>query len=321
MKRFSNILFVAGSGQNESTAFKQAVNIAEINQAKLTVVGVFDDISRLKSSMPIASDLIDGIIEQKKQELQNLVNSVLDHDLQIEVKVFTGKAFINIIQEVIKFERDLLIKAIEQPIGFIETLFANTDIKILRKCPCPVWLIKTKAQEGYKEILVGIDYEPDNPENDIINQQMLTMAGSLALADFSELHIVHAWQLPHEAVLRSYRSTFTTSQVDEMVEEEKLARKKWFANTVKRSMDTLGNDASSFLKPVMHLVEGCAGEVVPELAKEIGVELVVLSTLGRSGVTGYLIGNTAETILNQIDCSVLAIKPPGFISPVKLDKE
>ena len=43
---------------------------------------------------------------------------------------------------------------------------------------------------------------------------------------------------------------------------------------------------------------------------------MILGTLGRTGVPGLFIGNTAEAVLHQVDCSVLALKPPGFVSPV-----
>ena len=55
---------------------------------------------------------------------------------------------------------------------------------------------------------------------------------------------------------------------------------------------------------------------MPALANEIGAELIVMGTVGRTGIPGFFIGNTAETILNQIDCSVLTVKPHGFVSPV-----
>jgi nucleotide-binding universal stress UspA family protein len=41
-----------------------------------------------------------------------------------------------------------------------------------------------------------------------------------------------------------------------------------------------------------------------------------MGTVARTGISGFVMGNTAETILSQIDCSVLAIKPPGFETPV-----
>ena len=81
----------------------------------------------------------------------------------------------------------------------------------------------------------------------------------------------------------------------------------------------LGQETLDYLKPRKHLVKGVARKEIPAMAKRIEADLVVMGTVGRQGVPGFIMGNTAETILNQIDCSVLAIKPPGFITPVSLE--
>jgi nucleotide-binding universal stress UspA family protein len=44
-----------------------------------------------------------------------------------------------------------------------------------------------------------------------------------------------------------------------------------------------------------------------------------MGTVARTGISGLLIGNTAERLLQQLKCSILAIKPEEFTSPVKLD--
>jgi nucleotide-binding universal stress UspA family protein len=41
-----------------------------------------------------------------------------------------------------------------------------------------------------------------------------------------------------------------------------------------------------------------------------------MGTVAHSGVGGLFIGNTAEAILEPIECSVLAVKPEGFETPV-----
>jgi nucleotide-binding universal stress UspA family protein len=41
--------------------------------------------------------------------------------------------------------------------------------------------------------------------------------------------------------------------------------------------------------------------------------------VGRTGIPGFLIGNTAEQVLSEVTCSVLALKPRGFVSPVTID--
>jgi nucleotide-binding universal stress UspA family protein len=45
-----------------------------------------------------------------------------------------------------------------------------------------------------------------------------------------------------------------------------------------------------------------------------------MGTISRTGVAGLLIGNTAERVLQKANCSVLAVKPDGFSSPVRLDE-
>ena len=79
-----------------------------------------------------------------------------------------------------------------------------------------------------------------------------------------------------------------------------------------------GDDYANYLKPKLHIIQGEAKTEIPALVKSLGAELVVMGTVARSGVPGLLIGNTAESILNQLECSVLALKPEGFKSPVTL---
>jgi universal stress protein E len=69
----------------------------------------------------------------------------------------------------------------------------------------------------------------------------------------------------------------------------------------------------------VHLLEGEAGILIPKLAEEQQIDLIVMGTVARTGIEGYFIGNTAETVLNHASCSVLSVKPDGFVSPVKAD--
>ncbi len=73
------------------------------------------------------------------------------------------------------------------------------------------------------------------------------------------------------------------------------------------------------LKHQVYLLKGEAGNLIPALAAAREVSLIVMGTVCRSGVAGLLIGNTAEKVLHQVDCSVLTVKPEGFITPVNLD--
>jgi nucleotide-binding universal stress UspA family protein len=47
------------------------------------------------------------------------------------------------------------------------------------------------------------------------------------------------------------------------------------------------------------------------------IDILVMGTVARTGIAGFIIGNTAENILQTVTCSLLARKPNGFISPVQ----
>jgi nucleotide-binding universal stress UspA family protein len=56
------------------------------------------------------------------------------------------------------------------------------------------------------------------------------------------------------------------------------------------------------------------------LADRLEVDAIVMGTVCRSGIAGFFIGNTAEEVLQRVDCSVLTVKPDGFVSPIKLEE-
>lgn len=277
---------VSSAIKNESAAYSQAIILAEEHQAKLTVIGIVNTLTHAKANKTTLSELIRGLIEHKRQQLKALVQSIKSLGVEIDIKV----------------------------------LFGSTDMKLLRMCPCPVWLINSSQQKGYKEIVAALDYDPEElyDQDDGLNQKILDIAISQSLAEFSELHIVHAWKLDHEGFLRSPWLNNTNDQVDTMVSKGMAARQLWFKNSVKHACDRIGAKATAFLKPQLHLIKGDAKKIVPQLADDIGAELVVVGTVGRTGMAGFIMGNTAEAILNRIECSVLAIKPEGFLSPIKL---
>ena len=73
-----------------------------------------------------------------------------------------------------------------------------------------------------------------------------------------------------------------------------------------------------YIQPQVHIVKGKAHKVIQDLVQEQKADLVVMGTVARTGIPGVITGNTAESILNNIGCSVLAVKPPGFVTPVTL---
>ena len=85
-----------------------------------------------------------------------------------------------------------------------------------------------------------------------------------------------------------------------------------------RIVGNAGKDTLNYLEPQTHLIKATPRGEVPPLIAGIEVDPLIMGTVARTGVPGFTPGNTAETILNPVDCSVLAIKPPGSVTPVTL---
>ena len=54
------------------------------------------------------------------------------------------------------------------------------------------------------------------------------------------------------------------------------------------------------------------------LLEKLDIDLLVMGTVCRTGIPGFIIGNTAESMIHTVNCSVLALKPQGFVSPVEI---
>ena len=63
-------------------------------------------------------------------------------------------------------------------------------------------------------------------------------------------------------------------------------------------------------------MNGMPDESIQQIADSRNADLIVMGTLGRTGIPGFFIGNTAERVLSNATCGVLAVKPVGFQSPV-----
>lgn len=318
MKLLKNILFVAGTSDDDTAVLERAIAIAGNNQATLTVVSIVRKVAKhVAFGGHNANDLQDTIIEQRRLELLEQVADCQHSGLDVNVKILVGRGFIEVIREVLLHSHDVVIKAAEES-QFSMNIFGSMDQSLLRNCPCPVWIVKSTENQGDKEVVVALDYDPEDPAVDAFNGQMLKLASSMALAEFAELHIVHAWHLQNELLLRSNRVGLSAEEVDGYVQNEKEERSRWLDELVAKYLTVQDLEVESYLRPTLHLCKGNASSVVPQLIKNLGAELVVMGTVGRTGIPGFIIGNTAETILNQIECSVLAVKPDGFVTPVTL---
>lgn len=326
MQRFKDILCVLGSDEENDITLERAVTLANNNQAKLTAVKVIEQIlpdTKLLERFLSDEDITAKLVEEHLKKLERLVSSWMGK-VEIQIKVLTGTEFLEIIREVLRNRRDLVIKVAESG-GLMDRMFGSNDMHLLRECPCPVWLVKPDMDKTYNCILAAVDvddiYTPDRLRtNHALNIQILQMASSLALSDFAELHIVYAWGAIGEGAMRYGMLSAPEDEINSYVEAVKQRNKQNLEVLTDEVFSKLGSDAMGYLKPQTHLLQGLPSNAIPEFAHKHKADLVIMGTVARTGIPGFFMGNTAETIINKLECSVLAIKPQGFATPITLEE-
>jgi len=190
----------------------------------------------------------------------------------------------------------------------VKQLDAKIDIDI--KVKIPVWLLRGSHQKKLKKILATIDLQLEtHEEGKALNHEIMELASSLAKWENSELHILSCWSLPGESHLRNGAfMRVSEEELNQMIQEEERANQQLQEDLVARY------DIS---KAQSHLVKARPEIEIPRFSKDENIDVMVMGTVARSGIPGLLIGNTSETILSSISCSVLTLKPGGFESIIK----
>jgi nucleotide-binding universal stress UspA family protein len=319
MKRFKNILFLLnGDFDESSSAFRRVLSLADSNNADLTILAVLPNLSShaFEGVMGMTLPEIESrMLDEERKKLEDSL-ARLSSQCRIIPRVVLGKRYLQAIHLVVQEGYDLLIKVAENP-GWLERLFGSEDMHLLRKCPCPLWIMKNNASASFKEILAAVDFDQNHEDfgEDELNQTILELASSLAVSELGNVHVINVYNVPSAGFISLWVNN--PEQVDRELQECEYHLKKsamqTFLETFKKRM---GDKAYTFLSPSIQILQGNPAQLIPEIANKQKFDLVVMGSVGRSGIAGLIIGNTAESILSQLDCSVLVLKPGGFVSPV-----
>ncbi len=175
-------------------------------------------------------------------------------------------------------------------------LLGSVSAKLVRRCPCPVWVAKPGASSPPpRVILAATDLSP-------VGDRVLDAACDLAGRSGAALHVVHTFQLSMSV------------QMGRDEDPEAFAERTRSERTdrLRAQLEAAGAPAEVSL----HVALSSPTHVVLECEKRHSPDLIVMGTISRGGVAGVLLGNTAERLLGRLDTSILTIKPEDFVGPV-----
>ncbi|MGI9596696.1 MAG: universal stress protein [Acidimicrobiales bacterium] len=297
MSRLRSILFCPLADRDNPSAARRATTLAAKHGAAMTMLGVVPEPARL-SSLIHGRDHDRRLVEEARRSMEHKLSRCgIDGS---KGKIMVGDPALTIIQEVLTSGHDLVVVSADDDHDHA------TIRRLLRKCPCPVWVIRpTRAK--INRVLAAVNADPAEYD---LNRRILELATDMNHVYGGELHVVHSWELYGEATMRG--SSFVRTEPDEldaMLREEEAGHRAALD-------ELLADPAAQGAAWTVHLVKGPAPSVVPDLVRRRRINLLVMGTVARTGISGLVMGNTAERILDEVRCSVVTVKPPGFVSPI-----
>ncbi len=303
--KFNNILVVLNPDNEKQYALARAVRLVkeQQNETKVkitTLLSVYDlsyEMSAILSSEE-RSEMHKTAVEQQRQAVQFYLDKYADPEIEFDSHiVWSSNEADAIREEVEKNQYDLVVKYTKDEESFTSLIFTPVDWQLLRKCPIPVLMVRDGDWKHQRRILVAVNVSGEQEYQDEFNQELVSTGMSLAEnLNRGNVHLVAAYPVAPINMAIDLPE-FNTSGYENGIRGQHLIN-------MKALRQKFGIDEDH-----THVREGFPEEVIPEVAKEIEAELVILGTVGRTGLSAALLGNTAEHVISKLSCNLLAIKP------------
>jgi universal stress protein E len=308
---FRRILAATDFSPYGDAAIRQAAYAARLSESRLVVAHVVADLHRAVSQTSYRSriEFLEGKEEHFQRELRRWSDEKLkaairglgQPGVEITYETLLGEPDVELIHAVQREDYDLVVVGAGQHNALERLVIGSTAKQLVRKCPSAVWVVKGVQPNAVTTILVAVDLSD-------VSRRALGEAIWLAERAGARLHVLHVVECPD----------IPPELLDEKPAKGEYGTLREIINAdAHRRLDAFLADPNDSAVPVeRHLCWGRSWEEIVALANRLQVDLVALGSVGRSGLQGMLLGNTAEQVLANCDCDVLTVKSADFISPI-----
>ena len=304
--KFNNILVVLNPENDKQYALARAVRLAQEqkspNPVNITLFLAIYDLSYEMSALLSSEERTEmrhNVIEQRKLAIQPYIEKYASDGIQFSsTVVWLSNEAEAITREVETHNYDLVVKYTKAEESLKSLIVTPVDWQILRKCPTPILVVKDGDWKHQRRILVAVNVSDDeNEAHSSFNDELVSLSMDLADSlDRGNIHLVTAYP-PTPINMAIDLPEFSTGDCNSGLRGQYLLNMKAL-----RQKYGISDDHT-------HVLEGFPEDIIPQVAEKLEAELVILGTIGRTGLSAAFLGNTAEHVISKLNCNLLAIKP------------
>jgi universal stress protein E len=299
MKTPQRILVVISGKRKQHPALERALKFAEFNDVHLHLFNsIYEPVMELTDvlSTDHRKEMKRQYMADRSLYMEDVAASLDKKGIKCSVNIAWHRELHEAIEKAVdELQPDLVIKRITDETGSLNPFTMPTDRHLLRYCHAPLLLVK-QSRWTNSPILAAVDPMTADPKHIALNHQVLEYSKMLAHVTETQTHAVNTYEAP-----------IMSPSVDlPGIDYEALRQETGKMHTEKMQKLLTDNDFST---EHMHVVQGRPDVAIKQLADELEVQVVVLGTVGRTGLAATFLGNTAENILASLNCEILTIKP------------
>jgi len=299
MLNINNILAVVDFRQSKHYALPRAIEYAKQFGGEITLLancyeGFMDFIP---SSSSIDHEKIKSeAMKRNKSELEGVIQASDHPNIKIKTELLWSKSLHEGLSEYIKNNNfDLVVKTAHRHNPLEKLLFTPTDWHLIRDTQTNLLFVKSNQAPPNKGVLGAINIDSDEAHNQL-NHSIVRATNLLSKTFNCKSNILNVFPWPM-VQFEKFRHLFDDH-------DPFLTIKKAHADAVKQFVESISDYDGNLI-----IGEGLdAEETIPKIAKSTHSSLLVMGSVGRKGIEAAMLGNTAEKILDELECEVLVLK-------------
>jgi universal stress protein E len=233
------------------------------------------------------------------QRLELIADQLRQHSIQVSVAAeWDYPAYESIVRNALRIKADLIVVSRHAGRHTAPWMLRMTDWELVRLSPTPVLLVKNPHAYRHPAVLAAVDPTHAYAKPLKLDNEILRISRTVSEALRGTLHAVHAYaRMPVTA------GVMTPPLFERMQQQQQRVAKA-------RLTHALGSTRVASAR--QYLIASDPISAITAAARKSRSAIVVMGAVSRSGLKTLFIGNTAESILDELSCDILVVKPAKF---------
>jgi universal stress protein E len=290
---------LAATDESAQPLLRKALQLANRFDASLRLLHIVaPSYAFVPDDLKLASSALHALVEKRNRRIDVDVTTTVVRDYPVADAI---------VRQVLKYKPDMLLAESHRHSKLSRALMGQTDWELIRNCPCPLWLSKSDRLPRTLKALAAVDPYHSRAKPTRLDDIILRTALSITDDKPEQVIACHAYTPPNTVM-----PVMTAELYWQPLSEKELRR---FETSVRKTME---RRLARYRIPLRNqlTMPGDPASALVHATKKHHTNVIVMGAISRSALKRFFIGNTAERVIDEVECDLLVVKPASFRTPV-----